>query len=41
MAAATVLNDVVSALDNKHECVALYIDLSKSFDTVDHRNLLQ
>lgn len=41
IAASKVLNDVVSTLDNEHACVALYIDLSKSFDTVDHRNLLQ
>ena len=28
-------------LDNKKSCAALFIDLSKEFDTVDHRLLLQ
>uniref|UniRef100_A0A3Q3IMY9 Reverse transcriptase domain-containing protein n=1 Tax=Monopterus albus TaxID=43700 RepID=A0A3Q3IMY9_MONAL len=30
------LNDVLQALDCKKHCVALFIDLSKAFDTVDH-----
>lgn len=40
-ATSTVLNDVASALDNKQDCVALFIDLSKAFDTVDQKILLQ
>lgn len=36
MAALKVINDVIEALDNKQHCAALFIDLSKAFDTVDH-----
>ena len=32
-----VVNDITSILDNKQSCAALCIDLSKAFDTVDHR----
>ena len=39
-ATSLVLNDIVSALDNKLVCAALFIDLSKAFDTVDHTLLL-
>ena len=35
-----VVNDISSALDNKKHCAALFIDLSKAFDTVDHSLLL-
>ena len=35
MTAWKVLNDVTSGLDNKQDCVAIFIDLSL-FDTVDH-----
>ena len=31
-----VLNDVTIALDSKQCCAALFIDLAKAFDTVDH-----
>ena len=41
LAAARVLNDIASALDNKQDCAALFIDLTKAFDTVDHSRLLQ
>ena len=34
-AALKVLNDVES-MDNKQHCAALFSDLSKAFDTVDH-----
>ena len=40
-ATSLVLNDIVSALDKKLFCAALFIDLSKAFDTVDHILLLQ
>ena len=40
-AALKVLNDVFEALDSKKSCAALFIDLSKVFDTVDHSLLLQ
>lgn len=35
-----VKNDIVSALDKRKHCAALFIDLSKAFDTVDHFLLL-
>ena len=31
-----VTNDILSALDRRYHCAALFIDLSKAFDTVDH-----
>lgn len=31
-----VLNDITSALDAKQCCAAIFIDLAKAFDTVDH-----
>ncbi len=36
-----VLNDFISAVDSKEYCVALFLDLSKAFDTVDHYVLAQ
>ena len=39
-AASLVVNDVIAALDNKQHCAALFVDLSKAFDTVDHHHLL-
>ena len=35
-AATLVVNDIVNALDAKKSCASLFIDLSKTFDTVDH-----
>jgi hypothetical protein len=35
-----VLKDVTIALDSKQYCAAVFIDLAKAFDTVDHSNLL-
>ena len=35
------VNDTASILDNKQSCAALFVDLSKAFDTVDHRILKQ
>uniref|UniRef100_A0A3B3HCE9 Reverse transcriptase domain-containing protein n=1 Tax=Oryzias latipes TaxID=8090 RepID=A0A3B3HCE9_ORYLA len=40
-AATKVINDILVALDNKQYCAALFIDLSKAFDTVDHIVLKQ
>ena len=34
-AASLVLNDGVNCLDRKKQCAALFIDLSKAFNTVD------
>ena len=39
-AALKVFNDLIEALDLKKVCVALFIDLSKAFDTVDHKILI-
>ncbi|KAF0038738.1 hypothetical protein F2P81_009222 [Scophthalmus maximus] len=39
-ATATVINDIVTSLDIKQYCSALFIDLSKAFHTVDHDILL-
>lgn len=35
-----VLNDIICAIDAKHYCVAVFIDLAKAFDSVDHCILL-
>ena len=40
-ACLNVIDDVRAALGAKSFCVALFIDLSKAFDTVDHHLLLQ
>ena len=40
-AVTLVTNDIISGLDKKKHCAALFIDLSKAFDTVDHPLLLQ
>lgn len=31
-----VINDISTALDNKQHCAALFVDLSKAFDSVNH-----
>ena len=36
-----VFNDILSAIDNKQEVVLVMLDLSASFDTIDHELLLQ
>ncbi len=36
-----VLNDFISAIDSKEHFAALFLDLSKAFDTVDHYILAQ
>ena len=40
-AAVKVVNDFIKFLDNKQHCAALFVDLSKAFDTVDHALLLE
>lgn len=40
-AATFALNDIITALDRKKHCAALFIDLSKAFDAVDHVLLLK
>ena len=39
-AATIVTNDIINALDKKQHCAALFVDLSKAFDSVDHALLL-
>lgn len=34
-------NDIITCLDNKKYCAALFVDLSKAFDSVAHRILSQ
>uniref|UniRef100_A0A3Q3GUZ1 Reverse transcriptase domain-containing protein n=1 Tax=Labrus bergylta TaxID=56723 RepID=A0A3Q3GUZ1_9LABR len=36
-----VINNIVSAVDQGKYCAALFVDLTKAFDTVDHTILLQ
>ena len=36
-----VTNNIVSALDKRRHCAALFVDLPKAFDTVDHHLLLR
>lgn len=36
-----VVDDIIEALEIKKTCAALFIDLYKAFDTVDHRILKQ
>ncbi len=40
-AAMLTTNDIITCLDNKQYCAALFVDLSKAFDSVDHKILLQ
>lgn len=40
-ATSLILNDIVSAVDDHKYCAALFVDLSKAFDTVDHSLLLE
>ena len=38
-ASLKVSDDIKAALDEKYFCVALFIDLAKAFETVDHHIL--
>ena len=40
-ATTKIVNDIAHALDSKLDCVALFIDLSKAFDSVAHSILLE
>ena len=39
-AASAVVNDIVNAIDRKHSCAAVFVDLSKAFDSVHYPLLL-
>jgi hypothetical protein len=41
ISAATLVLDVLNCLNNQNHCAALFVDLSKPFDTVDHYILIQ
>ncbi len=41
IAALLVTDDIINSLDSKKSCAALFVDLSKAFDSVDHNLLLQ
>ncbi len=40
-ATTVVTNDLITALDRRQHCAALFVDLTKAFDLVDHALLLQ
>ena len=35
-----VLNDIITAIDKRHYCAAVFIDLATAFDSVNHRILI-
>ena len=41
MALLHMINDITKGLDNKLFCIGIFIDLSKAFDTVDHKLLIR
>ena len=40
-ATSLVINDITTELDRKQKCAAIFIDLAKAFDTVDHAILVK
>ena len=41
MALLKLVNDITEELDNGNFSIGIFIDLSKAFDTVDHKLLLR
>ena len=41
MALLHMINDITEILDIKLFCIEIFIDLSKAFDTVDHKLLIR
>jgi hypothetical protein len=35
-----VLNDIITAIDRRHYCAAVFIDLANAFDSVNHQILI-
>ena len=35
-----VLNDIITTIDKRQYCAAVFIDLAKAFDSVNHRILI-
>ena len=40
MATLKVLNDILTAIEKKQYCAAVFIDLAKAFDSVNHHILI-
>ena len=41
MALLKMINDITNELENKNYSLGVFIDLSKAFDTVDHKMLIK
>ena len=41
MALLHMITNITEGLDNKLFCIGIFIDLSKAFDTVDHKLLIR
>ena len=41
MALLQLVDDISSELDTKNNSIGVFIDLSKAFDTIDHKRLIK